>query len=108
MIYQEIKPGTKLSPAADYFTGANSKLRIGGEEINLSDPVIKQALQSKGTITIGRNPECDIVINNSTVSRTHLQITKWPDGRIMLRELGSTNGTQFIHQRIQINFILIL
>ena len=96
MIYQEIKPGTKLSPAADYFTGANSKLRIGGEEINLSDPIIAKALKNKGSITIGRSSDCDIVINNNMVSRTHLQITRFDDGKFLIRDLGSKNGTQFI------------
>ena len=43
-------------------------------------------------ITIGRSPESVIVIPDPTVSRHHAVIER-RDGRLVLRDLGSTNGT---------------
>jgi hypothetical protein len=43
-------------------------------------------------ITIGRSPESVIVIPDPTVSRRHAVIER-VDGKIVLRDLGSTNGT---------------
>lgn len=44
-------------------------------------------------ITIGRSPENVIIFPDPTVSRRHAVIEKTPEGRIILRDLGSTNGT---------------
>lgn len=44
-------------------------------------------------ITIGRSPENVIIFPDPTVSRRHAVVEKAPDGRIVLRDLGSTNGT---------------
>jgi len=43
-------------------------------------------------ITIGRSPESVIVVPDPTVSRRHAVIEQ-VDGRVVLRDLGSTNGT---------------
>lgn len=48
---------------------------------------------SSGGLTIGRNSENTISINNSTVSGKHCAITVDGDHYI-LRDLGSTNGTR--------------
>lgn len=45
-----------------------------------------------GTTSIGRDPRCDIVLAYSTVSWHHASVTKRGD-RIVLRDLGSRNGT---------------
>ena len=50
-----------------------------------------------GTMTskiwvIGSSPECDIVIAKSNVSRKHCRLTL-EDGRFLLQDLKSTNGT---------------
>ena len=44
------------------------------------------------TVTLGRDPHCDIFLNDMTVSRKHAQITIAP-GRVELTDLGSLNGT---------------
>lgn len=41
---------------------------------------------------IGSSPECDIVITKSSVSRKHCRLTL-ENGRFMLQDLKSTNGT---------------
>ncbi len=44
------------------------------------------------TITVGRDPECDIFLNDMTVSRTHAVLTI-VDGVVTVRDAGSLNGT---------------
>ena len=41
---------------------------------------------------IGKSPECELVLNDGTVSRNHCEIVREPKG-YLLRDLGSTNGT---------------
>ena len=43
-------------------------------------------------IVIGRDPECDIQINDRNVSRHHLRISGTP-GNMTAEDLGSANGT---------------
>ena len=47
---------------------------------------------SKGTVAIGRDPKCDIVLPYSTVSWHHASISK-RDETVFLQDLGSRNGT---------------
>ena len=44
------------------------------------------------TITLGRDPHCDIFLNDMTVSRHHAEITLAP-GQATLVDKGSLNGT---------------
>lgn len=44
-------------------------------------------------ITIGRNSDNDIIINDTKVSRHHLQILQNDNGTYQLIDFGSTNGT---------------
>ena len=41
---------------------------------------------------IGRNPECEILLNHPTVSRCHCRIDVCPAG-VRVKDLGSVNGT---------------
>ena len=43
-------------------------------------------------VVIGRDPECDLFLNNMTVSRRHAIIEK-EDDKLVLKDLGSLNGT---------------
>jgi len=43
-------------------------------------------------VLIGRTAQCDITINDSSVSRKHASIER-KDGRFLLQDLKSTNGT---------------
>ena len=47
-----------------------------------------------GTYVAGRDPQADLVINDSTVSRKHARLVVMEDQTIRLTDLGSTNGTQ--------------
>ncbi len=46
-----------------------------------------------GNISIGRDEECDIVINDRQVSRIHAQIMKNESDEIQISDLNSKNGT---------------
>jgi pSer/pThr/pTyr-binding forkhead associated (FHA) protein len=47
-------------------------------------------------ITIGRDPACDCILNDSTVSATHARLT-YRQGQWWIEDLRSTNGT-FLNQ----------
>jgi hypothetical protein len=44
--------------------------------------------------TIGRRPDCDIPIDDQSVSRIHAEIVRNPDGVYELRDLESLNGVE--------------
>lgn len=54
---------------------------------------------SGAPITIGRAPECELVLNDSRVSRRHARLVA-RDGVLVLTDLGSTNGTRVNGHRI--------
>jgi hypothetical protein len=45
-----------------------------------------------GTVSIGRHPRCDIVFDEPEISRRHAHL-RFRDGRWILQDLDSTNGT---------------
>ncbi|MFW6050666.1 MAG: FHA domain-containing protein [Myxococcota bacterium] len=45
-----------------------------------------------GYIVVGRSPDCDVVVADPTVSGRHMRMS-WQDGRIVVEDLGSANGT---------------
>ena len=50
-------------------------------------------------LVIGRHPGCDIVLVHPTVSRRHARL-HFRDGRWVLHDLDSTNGTSVNHTRV--------
>ncbi len=52
----------------------------------------KWPLEPKESIVIGRDEDCDIVLDNRLVSRAHAEIF-WRDGEYFIRDLDSKNGT---------------
>jgi hypothetical protein len=52
------------------------------------------------TATIGRLPDCDVVVKDRGASRRHAQIRN-KDGVYTLTDLGSTNGTRLNGQTVQ-------
>ena len=47
---------------------------------------------SQGRVVVGRARDADFCIDNPDVSRRHAAIT-WSNGKLLLEDLGSTNGT---------------
>ena len=65
-------------------------MRIGGKEV-------KTVESDKDELTIGRNPDNDILIDNLAVSDRHARIIRGADGYV-LQDLDSTNGT-FVNEK---------
>jgi hypothetical protein len=53
-----------------------------------------------GQTLIGRSPECDIFLDDVTVSRRHAELVKEGD-TFTIRDLGSLNGTYVNRRRIE-------
>lgn len=62
----------------------------GGEPIELTRDV---------TI-VGRKDECDVAIDHKSISKQHCALVK-TDGLVLVRDLGSTNGTRVNGQRVR-------
>jgi hypothetical protein len=55
---------------------------------------------AEGRTLIGRSPECDVFLDDVTVSRRHAELTR--DGETFsIRDLGSLNGTYVNRRRIE-------
>ena len=49
---------------------------------------------------IGRDEDCDLKLPDEKISRKHASLVRHPDGRVVVQDLGSTNGTFIDEQRI--------
>jgi len=63
-----------------------------------SDP--RTVRLSKEIVTIGRLPDCDVVLDDRGASRRHAQV-RTKDGVSTLTDLGSTNGTRLNGATVQ-------
>jgi transcriptional regulator with PAS, ATPase and Fis domain len=52
----------------------------------------ERVVLSSGTLRVGSSPGCDLRLSDETVSRLHFEL-RATDGRFLLTDLGSTNGT---------------
>ena len=52
------------------------------------------------TFVVGREPGCDVVIMDSSISRRHVRITV-DDGKLLLEDLKSTNGVHIAGKRLE-------
>jgi pSer/pThr/pTyr-binding forkhead associated (FHA) protein len=54
----------------------------------------------KDMTLVGRKDECDLRLNHKSISKVHCVIVK-TDGLLLLRDLGSTNGTRVNGTRVR-------
>jgi hypothetical protein len=64
----------------------------------------KVLLDHKG-LTMGRGENCDVVLDNDTVSRLHARISQDPFGRWIVEDLESHNGVFVQGQRIKAHVV---
>ena len=57
-------------------------------------------LLGQARITVGRSPDCDIFLDDVTVSRRHA-LLKQADGGFLIEDQGSLNGTFLNRRRIE-------
>jgi len=56
----------------------------------------------EGDVTrAGRHPESDIFLDDITVSRRHAELERGADGKVVIRDVGSLNGTYVNRERIE-------
>jgi pSer/pThr/pTyr-binding forkhead associated (FHA) protein len=55
---------------------------------------------TKELILVGRKEDCDVRIDHKSISKLHCVVVR-TDGLLLLRDLGSTNGTRVNGQRVR-------
>src|SRR6516225_3560377 len=55
---------------------------------------------TKDLVVIGRKEDCDVRLEHKSVSKLHCVVVK-TDGLLLLRDLGSTNGTRVNGTRVR-------
>lgn len=65
----------------------------GGPAGSLVTPDGSRVQIALDPITIGRHPDCDVVLNDQEVSRQHAEVRRDEEG-FVLHDLGSLNGTK--------------
>lgn len=68
--------------------------------LSLKGRPIQSFTFDKEVITVGRDPNSDIFIDNPAISREHLKLVRTPSGGYRLLDLGSANGTFLNEERI--------
>jgi hypothetical protein len=83
--------------------------RLRGEAARSSDLVLIRAGGGRegetfpmdaDVMTIGRSPQCDIFLDDVTVSRHHARVVRDPNG-YLVEDLNSLNGTYVNRKRIE-------
>jgi len=103
--------GIKLEAGEDRVLKPKDKLQLAGvngilivvakaqdNSVSNTQTDIIEKLKSKKQVTIGRNSDCDIILDSETVSRYHATICDIGNGIYTIKDLGSRNGT-FINGR---------
>ncbi|MBI5548241.1 MAG: sigma 54-interacting transcriptional regulator [Deltaproteobacteria bacterium] len=89
-------------PAPTDIIGADSS-RLPGVHLRVvegeREDVGRSVFAKAGTLRVGKDPSCDLMLHDSTVSRQHVELAILEDG-IRVRDLGSTNGTFYLGQRL--------
>jgi pSer/pThr/pTyr-binding forkhead associated (FHA) protein len=65
-------------------------------------PTVGSSYMLKSQVTsAGRHPDSDIFLDDITVSRRHAEFARGSDGKMVVRDLGSLNGTYVNRERIE-------
>lgn len=84
------KPGDVAPAFAAAASPSHPIIDVGGEKWLLTKPIT----------TVGRSSQADITVDDSGVSRKHVEFRITPEG-VILTDLGSTNGTFVEGHRVE-------
>ncbi len=87
------QPSPASDPAATPAVRAQGRQPQAGTLQVLAGPSAGARFALSGTTTIGRLPECDVTLDDPSVSRRHARVLRKGD-RWMVSDLGSTNGVR--------------
>lgn len=73
--------------------------------VSLNGRPMKSHIFEKEVVLVGRDPECDVVLDNTGVSRHHLKFELGRTGFYSVTDLGSANGTLFNDRPLKKDFI---
>ena len=90
---EDLEDGRGQPPA---LTGPSLAVRSGGD----GGPVGAMFSLTAERITIGRNPDCDIFLDDVTVSRNHAELVRGAEG-FELHDFDSLNGTYVNRRRVE-------
>ncbi len=76
----------------DFQSSANSIPPVSDAQFD-SKVTLDNLFRSKSTITIGRNPDNDLVLSHPSISRAHAKIERKGDNKYLISDLGSLIGT---------------
>jgi pSer/pThr/pTyr-binding forkhead associated (FHA) protein len=68
-------------------------VRLLRVRVSLKGRPVRSYRFSKELITVGRNPDADVSLDNAGISRDHLIIERSPDGSYSVQDQESANGT---------------
>ena len=68
--------------------------------LKFENAILKEVSVGQSEVSIGRSPENSIVIDNPAVSNHHARVF-YEEGRLMLQDFGSLNGTFVNGQRVK-------
>ena len=85
-------------------TGNPKEVRLGKLVVIYGDHAGREYRLGSKRMLIGRTAQCDITINDSSASRKHASIES-KDGRFLLQDLKSTNGTQVNGKSVDIHLL---
>ena len=78
-------------------TGIAPPLPVRVRVVGMRD---KSCRFAQGTITVGGASTCDLIIEDPSVSRRHVELELVPEG-VLVRDLKSRNGTFYLDQRVE-------
>ena len=74
-------------------------------EVRNRNRVLSSQTFSKPEIILGRNPECDIAINDATASARHAKLS-YHHNQWWIEDLNSTNGTKLNKENLTLPTVL--
>lgn len=99
-----VRGGSAVKPsAAADFTVVQAALQVVEDEQKL---LSQKVFPLAASLTVGRGAHNDVVLADPFVSYEHTCITRYPGGRYVLTDLGSTNRTLVNEQAVQGDVVL--